>query len=135
MDHRHTSTLATTPAGAHASRLALVLDFTALYLIAEVVGGLLTRSLAWLADVGYMLTDVEGLALTLLAMHGWGIPGECAGDHQWGAGHRLATVAATAPPASHVPRRPTDTKSQHVTLCQGQPVPLVCGGPVLSLET
>ena len=54
MDHRHTSTLATTPAGAHASRLALVLDFTALYLIAEVVGWLLTRSLALLADAGHI---------------------------------------------------------------------------------
>ena len=49
MEYRHTATPAT-PAGTHASRLALVLGFTALYLVAEVVGGLLTRSLALLAD-------------------------------------------------------------------------------------
>jgi cobalt-zinc-cadmium efflux system protein len=68
MDHRHTSTLAKTPAGAHASCLVLILGFTALYLVAEVVGGLLTRSLALLADAGHMLTDVGGLVLALLAI-------------------------------------------------------------------
>jgi cobalt-zinc-cadmium efflux system protein len=68
MDHRHTSTLAKTPAGAHALRLGLVLGFMVLYLVAEVVGGLLTRNLALLADAGHMLTDVGGLALALLAI-------------------------------------------------------------------
>jgi len=59
-----------TPAGTHASRLALVLGFASLYLVAEVVGELLTWSLALLADAGHMLTDVGGLVLALLAMHG-----------------------------------------------------------------
>jgi cobalt-zinc-cadmium efflux system protein len=67
MEHRPTTPLAT-PAGTHASRLALVLGFTTLYLVAEVVGGLLTQSLALLADAGHMLTDVGGLALALLAI-------------------------------------------------------------------
>lgn len=49
-------------------RLKLVLTFTFLYLIAEVVGGLLTGSLALLADAGHMLTDVGGLAFALIAI-------------------------------------------------------------------
>lgn len=48
--------------------LVLVLSLSALYLIAEVVGGLLTGSLALLADAGHMLTDVGGLALALIAI-------------------------------------------------------------------
>ena len=49
-------------------RLKLVLTFTFLYLIAEVIGGLLTGSLALLADAGHMLTDVGGLAFALIAI-------------------------------------------------------------------
>ncbi|MEJ8804123.1 MULTISPECIES: cation diffusion facilitator family transporter [Pontibacter] len=49
-------------------RLKLVLTFTLLYMIAEVVGGLLTGSLALLADAGHMLTDVGGLAFALIAI-------------------------------------------------------------------
>lgn len=49
-------------------KLVLVLSFSALYLVAEVVGGLLTGSLALLADAGHMLTDVGGLALALIAI-------------------------------------------------------------------
>ncbi len=44
-------------------RWALVL--TAVFLVAEVVGGLLTNSLALLADAGHMLTDVAALGLAL----------------------------------------------------------------------
>lgn len=49
-------------------RLKLVLGFTILYLIAEVAGGILTKSLALLADAGHMLTDVGGLIFALLAI-------------------------------------------------------------------
>jgi len=64
MGHNH----AHTPAGRNKRRLAIVLGLTTLYLIAEVVGGLLTGSLALLADAGHMLTDVAGLGLALLAI-------------------------------------------------------------------
>ena len=37
--------------------LAIVLGLTTTYLLAEVVGGLWTGSLALLADAGHMLTD------------------------------------------------------------------------------
>jgi cobalt-zinc-cadmium efflux system protein len=46
-------------------RLRLALIFTAAFLVAEVVGGLITNSLALLADAGHMLTDVGALALSL----------------------------------------------------------------------
>ncbi|MGH8471539.1 MAG: cation transporter, partial [Gammaproteobacteria bacterium] len=57
-----------TPAGRNKRRLALVFGVTLLYLIVEVIGGLLTRSLALLADAGHMLTDVAGLGLALFAI-------------------------------------------------------------------
>jgi cobalt-zinc-cadmium efflux system protein len=64
MGHGHSHT----PAGKNKRRLAIVLGLTTAYLIAEVVGGLLTHSLALLADAGHMLTDVAGLGLALLAI-------------------------------------------------------------------
>jgi cobalt-zinc-cadmium efflux system protein len=48
-------------------RLLLVLLLTAAYMLAEVVGGWWTGSLALLADAGHMLADAAGLALALLA--------------------------------------------------------------------
>ena len=49
----------------HVRRLRLALAITAAFLLAEVVGGLLSNSLALLADAGHMLTDVAALALSL----------------------------------------------------------------------
>lgn len=60
--------IAATAAGKNKGRLAVVLALTTIYLIAEVVGGLLTGSLALLADAGHMMTDVVGLGLALLAI-------------------------------------------------------------------
>lgn len=59
---------APTAAGRNKRRLQLVVGFTSLYLVAEVVGGIVTKSLALVADAGHMLTDVGGLALALLAI-------------------------------------------------------------------
>lgn len=50
-------------------RLKLVLGLTLTYLIAEIIGGILTKSLALLADAGHMFTDVGGLALALFAIN------------------------------------------------------------------
>jgi len=55
-------------AGTKQQLLKIVFALTAVYLVAEVVGGLLTNSLALLADAGHMLTDVGGLGLALLAI-------------------------------------------------------------------
>ena len=49
-------------------RLRLVLVLTAVYMLAEALGGWWTGSLALLADAGHMLTDVAALALALVAM-------------------------------------------------------------------
>jgi cobalt-zinc-cadmium efflux system protein len=46
-------------------RLRVALAITATFLVAEVVGGLVSNSLALLADAGHMLTDVAALALSL----------------------------------------------------------------------
>jgi len=49
-------------------RLTVALALAATYLVAEVVGGIWSGSLALLADAGHMLTDVAGLGLALLAI-------------------------------------------------------------------
>ena len=49
-------------------RLAWVLGFTATFMVAEVVGGVLSGSLALLADAGHMFSDVTALALSLVAI-------------------------------------------------------------------
>ena len=46
----------------------MVLVLTAVYMLAEAVGGWMTGSLALLADAGHMLTDVAALALALIAV-------------------------------------------------------------------
>ena len=48
-------------------RLAVVLGLTAVFMVAEVVGGLLAGSLALLADAAHMLSDSLSLGLALLA--------------------------------------------------------------------
>lgn len=48
--------------------LVITLALTGGFLIAEVIGGLISGSLALLADAGHMLTDVGGLALALFAI-------------------------------------------------------------------
>ena len=59
---------AASAAGTNKKRLSIVLLLTCTYLVAEVIGGLVTHSLALLADAGHMMTDVAGLGLALLAI-------------------------------------------------------------------
>ncbi len=59
-DHGHSHT------HAYRGRLGLVLAITGIVLVVEVVGGLLSGSLALLADAGHMLTDATGLVLALI---------------------------------------------------------------------
>ncbi|SUZ57585.1 uncharacterized protein METZ01_LOCUS10439 [marine metagenome] len=54
--------------GPQLRRLWIVLGLTATFMVAEVVGGILSNSLALLADSGHMLADVGALALSLVAM-------------------------------------------------------------------
>jgi cobalt-zinc-cadmium efflux system protein len=55
-DHAHQS---------HQGRLRWALVLTAVFFVAEVVGGVVSNSLALLADAGHMFTDVGALALSL----------------------------------------------------------------------
>lgn len=48
--------------------LAIALGITTTFLVIEVVGGILTNSLALLADAGHMATDAAALALSLFAI-------------------------------------------------------------------
>lgn len=54
--------------GVERRRLVWVLAITAAFMVAEIVGGILSGSLALLADAGHMFTDAGALALSLLAM-------------------------------------------------------------------
>jgi len=62
-DHQH-GDLETTPA----SRLWLALGLTGTFLIVEIVGGIVTGSLALISDAMHMLTDAMALAIALLAI-------------------------------------------------------------------
>ena len=55
-------------AGRHRKPLYVALALTLTYMTVEVIGGLLTGSLALLADAAHMLTDAGGLALALFAI-------------------------------------------------------------------
>lgn len=50
------------------TRLAVTLGLIAVYMVAEAIGGILTGSLALLADAGHMLSDVGALGLALFAI-------------------------------------------------------------------
>lgn len=52
----------------HKTKLYWVIGLTGTYLVAEVVGGILTGSLALLADAGFMFTDLVALSLALAAI-------------------------------------------------------------------
>lgn len=62
--HGHSQGTAT---GTHRNRLLGVLAITLSIMVAEVIGGLISGSLALLADAGHMLTDGAGVGLALLA--------------------------------------------------------------------
>lgn len=65
-DHGHHSHDHRVPE-AESRTLRWVLGITAAFMVAEVVGGVVSGSLALLADAGHMLTDVAALALSLTA--------------------------------------------------------------------
>ena len=56
-----------TATGTQRNRLLGVLAITVSIMVAEVIGGLISGSLALLADAGHMLTDAAGVGLALLA--------------------------------------------------------------------
>ena len=67
MGHGH-SHAPVTASGGQRRRLAIVLGLTVGVLVAEVVGAVVSGSLALLADAGHMATDAVGIALALGAV-------------------------------------------------------------------
>ena len=62
--HSHAPVTAT---GKHRRRLVLVVAITGSIFVVQVIGGLISGSLALLADAGHMLTDSTGLIIALIA--------------------------------------------------------------------
>ncbi len=83
-------------AGLHRGRLAAVLGITLAVLVVEVVGAVVSGSLALLADAGHMLTDAAGLSLALLAAVLAGRP--ATESRTWG--YRRAEVLGAAAQAA-----------------------------------
>lgn len=69
MGHSHSHTPAQQPEDNNARRLLLAFCITAGFMLVEVAGGLLSGSLALLADAGHMLTDAAALLFAFLAVH------------------------------------------------------------------
>ena len=76
-----------------ASRRRLIVSLILItgYMFAEVIGGVLSGSLALIADAGHMLTDAAAIALALLAM--WLAGREATTTRTWGF-HRTEVLAA-----------------------------------------
>jgi len=91
-DHGHS----VSAGSGHRRPLAIVLGISSLILVVEVVGALISGSLALLADAGHMLTDVAGLSLALVAA---ALAARPASDTRtWG--YRRAEVLAAAAQAA-----------------------------------
>ena len=69
MSHDHSTDGAGHRHGAQSSRprLAIALGITSVVLVAEVIGAIVTGSLALLVDAAHMLTDAGGLTIALIA--------------------------------------------------------------------
>jgi cobalt-zinc-cadmium efflux system protein len=77
--------------GSHEKRLAWTMIVTFIILGGEVVGGILSNSLALLSDAGHVLTDVFALGLSLIAL----IIGRRPSDHRATYGYqRIGILAA-----------------------------------------
>lgn len=80
-------------AQAGAGRLQVVFLLTAIFMVVEAAGGLLTGSLALLADAGHMLADVAGIGMALLAVKLGARPADARRTYGY---YRLEILAALA---------------------------------------
>ena len=79
--------------GASRRNLVIALALISSYMIAEVVGGILSGSLALLADAGHMLTDAASIGMALVAM--WIADRAASAERTFGY-HRTEVLAALA---------------------------------------
>jgi cobalt-zinc-cadmium efflux system protein len=96
--HAHTLTQPTDASALHAAeragertKLALTIVVTSAILVAEVVGGILSHSLALLSDAGHMLSDVAAQVLSLVALVLATRPADARRTYGW---YRLEILAA-----------------------------------------
>jgi cobalt-zinc-cadmium efflux system protein len=75
----------------HRGRLQLVFAITLAIMIGEIVAGIVSGSLALLADAGHMLTDVAGIGLALVAIR---LSARPASDDRTFGWYRLEILAA-----------------------------------------
>lgn len=71
--------------------LLIALGLTSTFLVAEVIGGIVTGSLALLSDAAHMLTDASALAISLAAIH---IAKRAADSRRTYGYHRFEILAA-----------------------------------------
>lgn len=86
-DHHH----AHEHGGDNSRRLGLALCLSAVFMLVEVVGGLISGSLALLADAGHMATDVAALGLAFLAARAARRPADA--RHSYGHGRKPVLAA------------------------------------------
>lgn len=67
MTHTHDHAPAAGSGGDHLQRLSIAFGITFTILVVEVIGALVSGSLALLADAGHMLTDAAGLMIAIIA--------------------------------------------------------------------
>ncbi|WP_039055192.1 CDF family zinc transporter ZitB [Enterobacter sp. Bisph1] len=87
MAHSHSHS----PADANGRRLLLAFIVTVVFMVIEIIGGLVSGSLALLADAGHMLTDAAALLFALLAVFFARQPPSAQRTFGW---LRLTTLAA-----------------------------------------
>ena len=92
-DHSHGHSHAGAPGGSHQGRIALALGITVAVFVFQVIGSILTGSLALLFDSAHVLTDAGGLAMALLAARLMTRP--ATSKRTWGFA-RAEVLAATA---------------------------------------
>ena len=92
MNAEHTNT------DGNIKRVQIALILTGAFMIVEVIGGILSGSLALLADAGHMLTDTMSLALAAFAFEVSSRPADSRrsyGDHQHHRSHDLRRIHQT----------------------------------------
>ncbi|VFS85815.1 Zinc transporter zitB [Kluyvera cryocrescens] len=91
MPHQHDSHTHAAPDNGNGRRLLLAFGVTAGFMVIEAIGGVISGSLALLADAGHMLTDSAALLFALLAVHFARRPPSVRHTFGW---LRLTTLAA-----------------------------------------
>ena len=80
------------PKGQNQKYLLIAFVLTSTFLVAEVIGGLVTGSLALLSDAAHMLTDASALAIALIAIQ---IAKRAADSRRTFGYHRFEILAAS----------------------------------------